>query len=157
MLVIGNKLKGGGALQLKTGDVGSGITVGDGNGGSYINVIDNVMVNVGHGGLMGAGGNNIQLIKNQIFSVANPVNFFGLGFVNYAGLYNGGPCSAITVSDNKVNWTNQYGPDTKGWINPVITGSTLCTNFNWKNNTFQDAMLNASIFDTYKSSVCPMI
>ncbi|MDR3478864.1 MAG: ricin-type beta-trefoil lectin domain protein [Gammaproteobacteria bacterium] len=157
LLVVGNKLMGGGAPLLKSDDVGSGITVGDGNGGAYINVIDNVLVNVGHGGLMGAGGDNIQLTNNKIFSVANPVNFFGLGFVNYAGLYNGGPCTAINVQNNRVNWTNQYGPDTQGWINPVISGSTLCSNFVWKNNTFQDATITPALFDSYMPSECPMI
>jgi hypothetical protein len=158
LLVVGNKLMGGGALQLTTGDEGSGITVGDGAGGSYINVIDNVLVNVGHGGLMGAGGNNIQFLNNIIFSVPNPANYFGMGFVNYAPLYHGGACSNITVKGNLVNWTNQWGPDKTGWINPLINGSTICTNFVWdSSNIFQDTKVTADIFNTYHPKECPLI
>ena len=157
-LVVGNKFIGGGELQVTSGDEGSGITVGDGPGGAYINVIDNVLVNVGHGGLMGAGGNNIQFLNNKIFSVPNPVNFFGLGFVNYAPWYNGGPCFNITVQANHVNWTNQWGPDKTGWPDPLIQGSTLCTNFLWdSSNVFQDSTVTASLFYTYQPKECPMV
>ncbi|GEM_PF-6062917 len=157
LLVVGNKLMGGGQLQNVTGDVGSGITVGDGSGGSYINVIDNVLVNVGHGGLMGAGGNNVNFLNNKIFSIANPVNFYGLGYVNYAPWYGGGPCYDINVQNNRVNWMTIYGPDRTGWVNPLLSGSTICTNFVWSGNVFQDTSVTATLFTTYQPSECPMM
>ncbi|MGZ3891750.1 MAG: hypothetical protein ACXVI9_14685, partial [Mucilaginibacter sp.] len=88
-------LRGGGPSV-----TGSGITVGD-QGGAYELVQNNICVNTGNIGIQVAGGTNITVINNTIYSRAFPWSHLGLGCGNYSGL----PISDITMAGNKIRWT----------------------------------------------------
>jgi parallel beta-helix repeat protein len=140
ILVVGNKVKNGGPSR-----TGSGIMLGD-NGGSNIIARDNVTVNTGNLGIAVSGGTNIQVLNNKLFSVTLPITNNALAAWNY----NVGKviCDNATVSGNQVNWTNQWGPESKVWAN------NTCTNSRFDGNKFNDSTLSESIFDTYISSEC---
>jgi len=140
ILVVGNKVKGGGPSK-----TGSGIMLGDG-GGSYIVARDNVVVSSGNLGMAISGGTNISIINNKIFSKTSPIVNDAIAVWNYHP--STVTCNNITVQGNRVNWTNKWGPALKVWEN----GS--CSNQNFTGNTFSDSTVTESIFDTYISSEC---
>lgn len=92
--VTGNLIRGSG-----TSTTASGVTLGD-QGGAYQVAKNNMVVNSGSMGMQVAGGNNIQIINNSIYSSATAWSHMGLGCGNYAG----GSFYSITISGNKVNW-----------------------------------------------------
>jgi len=94
ILVTHNWIRGGGP-----GITGAGITAGDG-GGSYQKIDSNIVVNSGSGGIQVAGGTNIQITNNIIYSKSLPWSGFGLASSNYSGQ----PSDSNTVAYNKVNW-----------------------------------------------------
>ena len=99
--VIGNSLRGGGPST-----TGSGITVGD-QGGSYILVQNNKLVNTGYMGMQVAGGHDIQLTGNNITSTAFAWSHQGLGCGNYSGLSS----YSITINANQVKWISGKASD----------------------------------------------
>lgn len=94
ILVYHNLLRGGGPST-----TGSGITVGD-QGGSYIHVEGNILVNTGNIGMQVAGGTHISMVNNVVFSSASVISHVGVGCGNYSGL----PSSDITITNNQVKW-----------------------------------------------------
>ncbi|MDB5136828.1 MAG: hypothetical protein JWP37_3431 [Mucilaginibacter sp.] len=125
--IIGNWLRGGGPST-----TGSGITLGD-QGGSYIVAQNNIIVNTGYIGMHVAGGTNIQMLNNTIYSGAFAWSHLGLGSGNYSGKVS----SNITISGNKVNW------------NPINiyyqAGSVMPTG--WGTNV-SNAAISASVLPT---------
>jgi len=99
--IIGNWIRGGGPST-----TGSGITLGDG-GGSYQIASDNILVNTGYIGIQVAGGTNIQIINNSIYSDPFPWSHLGIGSGNYSGL----PSNNITIAGNKVKWVSANPAD----------------------------------------------
>jgi hypothetical protein len=134
--IIGNEIRGGGPSI-----TGSGICVGD-NGGSYQVVESNILVSSGYGGIDCAGGNNMQILNNTIYSPSYSWSGFGLGSNNFASA----PSYSNKITGNKVYWiaghwggyerdtVYRYATGTKA--NPMPSG--------WKANTVH-ASINASI------------
>ena len=94
ILVTGNMLRGGGPST-----TGSGITVGD-QGGSYETITGNTVVNTGNIGMQVAGGTNIIMSNNVIYSTATSISHLGLGYGNYSGVAS----NNITMTGNKIKW-----------------------------------------------------
>ncbi len=103
--VIGNTLEGGGPSK-----TGSGIVTGDA-GGCYIRVKDNVLTNPGNVGIAIAGGTNIEVINNTVYSLQTDVSNVGIYVWNQAS----SECHSHTVRDNMVNWTNKEGTRNPAW------------------------------------------
>ena len=103
--VIGNWIRGGGPSTS-----GGGIAAGD-NGGSYIIVKDNILVDPGQYGIAIVSGTNIQILYNKVYARQQPFTNVGI-FV-----WNQYPhdCSDNTVMGNEVNWTNKYGVPNHFW------------------------------------------
>ena len=99
--VIGNWISGGGPST-----TGSGITLGDG-GGSNQCAEQNIVINSGNMGMQVAGGTNIQILNNKIYSSPFAWSHQGLGCGNYSGL----PSSNITISGNQVKWYSGKASD----------------------------------------------
>ncbi len=128
--IIGNWIRGGGPSK-----TGGGIMLGDG-GGSYQIAEYNILVNPGQYGMAVSGGTNMQILNNQIFSIAEPFSNVGLYYWNQSGL----PSSAITISGNKVKFlSGLLGGENDSWIGP---GNSTPTG--WSTNIF-GANLSSSI------------
>ena len=129
VLVVGNWIRGGGPSNS-----GGGIMTGD-NGGSYIVVKDNILVNPGQYGIGLASGNHISIKNNKVYS--QQLAFSNVGI--YA--YNQYPsdCSSDTIMNNEVNFTYKDGQLNNLWTNGscgAVTG--------WSTNVY-NASLNSSI------------
>ena len=107
ILIAGNWIRGGGPSIN-----GGGIMTGD-NGGSYIIAKDNILVNPGNYGMGIAGGTNIQLLNNKIYSSKTAISNVGIYIWNQS---NSG-CSLNTISGNHVNWTSLLGEINNSWNN----------------------------------------
>jgi hypothetical protein len=107
ILITGNWIRGGGPSKN-----GGGIMTGD-NGGSYIIANDNILVNPGNYGIGIAGGTNIQILNNKIYSSRTTVSNVGVYIWNQS---NSG-CSLNTISGNLVNWTSLLGEFNNSWNN----------------------------------------
>lgn len=103
--VKGNTLEGGGPSKS-----GAGITTGD-NGGCYIRVKDNVLINPGNVGIAIAGGHNIEVLHNTVYSQQTDVSNVGIYVWNVASP----ECHSHTVRDNMVKWTNKEGKRNPAW------------------------------------------
>ncbi|MEO6849987.1 MAG: right-handed parallel beta-helix repeat-containing protein, partial [Mucilaginibacter sp.] len=129
ILIAGNWIRGGGPSK-----VGGGIMLGD-NGGSYIAANKNILVNPGNYGIAIAGGNNLQITDNQIYSSATTVSNVGIYIWNQSSR----GCSLNTISNNQVNWTSLTGETNNNW-NSGNCGAVI----GWNTNTW-GASLNENI------------
>lgn len=109
IMIKGNWIRGGG----RTGS-GGGVNLGDW-GGSYQIAEDNILVNPGQVGMGMAGGHNLTIRNNKIFSSRQPNSNVGLAIVNWTGAETGASYN-ITVENNDVNWTNKDGNQNLWWI-----------------------------------------
>jgi hypothetical protein len=136
--VLSNSIRGGGPST-----TGSGVTLGD-HGGNYIVAAYNIIVTPGYVGMHVAGGTNILMSTNTIYSDAVPYSHLGLGYGNYSPSI---PSNNITINLNKVHWmvglpsdvakgmkefdSYYQGPMPTGWStnvsNAVVTASVLPT------------------------------
>jgi parallel beta-helix repeat protein len=102
--ISGNKFRHG-----SYNNSSGGILVGD-NGGSYITVQNNTLVNTGHFGIGVAGGNNIRVLNNNIY--IRPLNLPGY-YADVSGVYvwgqGPGPCSNIDLEGNAVDYDHTPG------------------------------------------------
>jgi nitrous oxidase accessory protein NosD len=105
--IIGNQIRGGGPSKS-----GGGIMAGD-NGGGYIIVKGNILVNPGQYGIAIAGGNHINIIQNTVFGKRQSFTNVGIYVWNQ---HNSG-CASNSISGNKVNWTNAQGESNGSWNN----------------------------------------
>lgn len=103
--VNGNTLEGGGPSKS-----GSGIMTGD-SSGCYIRVKDNVLINPGNVGIGIAGGTNIEVLHNTVYSEQTDVSNVGIYVWNVASP----ECHSHTVRDNMVKWTNKDGKLNPAW------------------------------------------
>lgn len=107
---------------------GGGIMAGD-QGGQWILVENNKLVNPGHYGIVASGGFDITIRNNDVYADAgNRVDITAnIGYY----LYNaGGGCGRITFTGNRANWTNYSSTGTligrNDFGNPgQCTGSTI--------------------------------
>jgi hypothetical protein len=127
--VVGNKIRGGGPSGS-----GGGIMSGD-NGGSYILVQDNILVNPGQYGLTVSSGHDINISNNKIYSAK--LSFSNIGLSAYRqyeiSTYN------ITISNNAVNYTNNNGV-----LNDMWNANNCGTVAGWDSN-YHDSSVTASI------------
>ncbi len=157
-----NRFKGGGPLKS-----GGGIMTGD-QGGAYQLVENNILVNPGQYGLAIAGGNNITIRNNQVFS-DDQRDFTNIGVFVWRFDSKGkgtkpGDCSGHTVENNTVTWWK--GPNYRSnglpaslnasWL-PEKGVDGLSPNCGvvsgWGNNTFdradsQPASLDLSLWNS---------
>lgn len=103
--VRGNHLSNGGPSGS-----GSGIMVGD-SGGANVVVSGNTLMNPGQVGIGVAGGTNMHVVGNVIFSSAHSWSNVGVYVWNQAG----GSCGGIEVRDNRVEWYNASGALNGRW------------------------------------------
>ena len=122
ILISGNKFRNG-----SYNDHSGGILVGD-NGGDYINVQNNTLVNTGHFGVGVAGGNHINVLNNTIYIRKNDV----------AGVYvwaqAGATCGFIDVEGNTVDYDHTPDVGAMGYDgrNDSSCGPTGLTNNDWE-------------------------
>jgi parallel beta-helix repeat protein len=105
ILVTNNKIRGA-APNYYTG----AILLGDG-GGSYQVARNNVAVNSGAHGVSVAGGHDLVIADNTIYSPQQSYTNAGITVWNqYAPA-----CYKVTIQNNRVNWTNRNGQLTPFW------------------------------------------
>lgn len=103
--ISGNMSRGGGPSAS-----GGGYIAGD-NGGGYVVIENNVLLNPGNYGLAIAGGHDIIIRNNKIFSKRfawsnNPLYMWG---------QSGAACSNNQIHGNALNWTDKNGNQNRGW------------------------------------------
>lgn len=131
IMVKGNWLRGGGPSTS-----GGGILLGD-VGGAYQVAENNILVDPGQYGIGIAGGNNVALRNNKIYSSRKAYNNVGLYAANwYESL---GKSSNVTVTNNTVNYTNKDGKVNNWWYAANV-GS-----ISGKETNRYDSGLNASV------------
>jgi len=137
--VIGNWIRGGGPSTS-----GGGIMTGD-NGGSYITVQNNILVNPGQYGIALASGHHISIKNNQIYSHKSAFTNVGL----YAFNQYPSECHSDTIMNNTINFTHKAGTLNNTWTN----GS--CGDVEgWKTN-YYDPRLNSSLLPEKIIGRCP--
>lgn len=138
ILVAYNRLRGGGS------HTGSGVMVGDGSG-SWVVARGNRVVNPWNTGVSVAGGNNITIEFNKIFT-DNPTEIIGEGM--YIRNFSDRACFNITHNSNQLKWL----PDdwtTAGWNQRLVVNPTnlpACTNVTGTETNNLNANLTAEIF-----------
>ena len=105
---------------------GGGIIVGD-YGGTNCIIENNTVLNPGQYGMAVAGGRLNKIINNKIYSERTAVSNNPLYVANYSGSIG---CSDITVTGNRVNWTDTNGNKNMGWN----SGDCANTPYNPANN-----------------------
>lgn len=113
ILVRNNIFRGGGPSIS-----GGGIMTGD-QGGSYLHVENNTLIDPGQYGIATAGGTNITILNNKIYGrqqsfTNNPL---------YVWAQTGVACSDINVMGNKINWTDNTGYLNMGWNSGNCAGT----------------------------------
>lgn len=103
--VADNHLKDGGPSGS-----GSGIMLGDG-GGSHQIAEGNLLVNPGQVGIGVAGGDDMAVIGNQIYSSAQSWSNVGM----FAWAFGGSGCGYVEISGNQVDWTAAGGYRNSFW------------------------------------------
>jgi parallel beta-helix repeat protein len=129
-----NRLKGGGSFT------GSGIMTGDG-GGSWITAVGNRIVNPWNAGIGVAGGNNIRIERNRIYSDM-PTHIAGEGL--YIRNFYQPACHSITHDRNEIKWP---GPvwTTQHWTH-VFWDTNQCSNVTGTSTNNLDAAVTPAIF-----------
>ncbi|NDP20089.1 MAG: right-handed parallel beta-helix repeat-containing protein [Paludibacter sp.] len=127
--IIGNVIRGGGPSNS-----GGGIMVGD-NGGSYVLVENNILVNPGQYGISVTSGHNITVTNNKIYSRKFPFSNVGL----YVWRQYEYETHTITISNNEINYTNKLG-----FLNNLWNAGNSGSIKGWKTN-FYNSKLNESV------------
>ena len=99
---------------------GGGLMSGDFDGG-WVVVENNTLIFPGNYGVAMAGGNNIILRNNTIYSERAAWTNVGM----YTWAQQGASCSNVTLTGNKVTWTHK-----DGFSNPFWDGGN-CGTINW--------------------------
>jgi hypothetical protein len=110
-----------------------GIGCGD-NGGSWQNISLNFIKNSGFAGIQCAGGSNITINLNKIYSAQNIFPGGGTGSIDGIGVFSasGFVPTALTIGSNNINWTNWSGSVVNTFLQ---TGTGISTPANWSTNT----------------------
>jgi hypothetical protein len=134
-----NRLRGGS----KTSQSGSGIMMGDWDGG-WTDAHDNTVVNVVNVGIGIAGGTSISADNNRIFQSGADVQYVNVGM--YVWAQAGAACpGGHTVRNNRVWALNSSGAQ-----NPYWDGGN-CGTVDTTGSVFGDASLTPAIFDEVPS------
>jgi len=137
--VIGNWIRGGGPSKS-----GGGIMAGD-NGGSYILVKDNILVNPGQYGITISSGNHIIITNNKIFGERQPFSNVGLSVWNQYS----SDCAENTIKYNEVNFTNKSGKLNCFW-NAKNCGTVVGWETNYYNPNLKSTILPLKIIGECK-------
>ena len=105
IMVSGNRIRGGGPSVS-----GGGIMTGD-NGGAWIVVRENTLVDPGQYGIAFAGGSHIRIIDNRIYGASQPFTNVGL----YVWNQSDAPGGEHEVRGNQVRWLNKEGKESPAW------------------------------------------
>ena len=125
-----NMFKGGGPSAS-----GGGIILGD-FGGSYITADGNVLLNPGNYGMSIAGGSNMVITNNKIFSKQFPWSNNPL----FIWEQSGSVCANNTIKSNRATWTDKDGKPNGGW------NAGNCVNTIWEKPTpITEAELNVPV------------
>ncbi len=136
ILIAYNRLKGGGSLT------GSGIMSGDG-GGAYISVVGNRIVNPWNAGIGVAGGSNIRIESNKVFSEM-PAVVAGEGF--YIRNFSASACTNIVHQNNQILWPPADW-SSSGWVQAFWQPQGECTNVTGTStNNLNATSLSKAIF-----------
>lgn len=127
--IKGNWIRGGGPSAS-----GGGIMAGD-NGGSYVLIEDNILVNPGQYGIAISSGTNIEILNNKVWSKQQSFSNVGI----YVWNQYPDSCGGNRVSGNEVNWTNNLGISNNRW-----DGGGCGTITDWNNNIW-GAAIDSSI------------
>jgi parallel beta-helix repeat protein len=126
---------------------GTGINVNDGGGTGNI-VRDNTLVNAHRVGIGVAGGTNTLVEGNVVYSARRgaPATVTGIVVENYSPE----PCTGITISGNRILWTNSTGGASPIWANGG------CRTASDRRSRRNDRTLDpASLLDEYRDSTRP--
>ncbi|WP_282132741.1 right-handed parallel beta-helix repeat-containing protein [Cellulophaga baltica] len=137
--IIGNWVRGGGPSGS-----GGGIMTGD-NGGSYVIVSDNILVNPGQYGIAIAGGTNIKIYDNVVYAKEQTFTNVGVYIWNQSPTIS---CQSNQIYNNKVCWTNK-----QGYFNAAWNSENCGTVIGWDENTW-DTEFNGSILPETILSDC---
>lgn len=107
-VIRNNMFRGCGTAE--TSNSGGGIIMGD-NGGDNVLAENNTLLTPGNYGMAVAGGTNMRILNNKIYSDRNPVSNNPLYVWNQSGV----AMANITVKGNRVNWTDKNGSKNNGW------------------------------------------
>lgn len=113
--IKGNTFRGGGPSTS-----GGGIMLGD-YGGSYQVAEGNKLLDVGQYGMAIAGGQNCQILNNQIAARQQPFTNNPL----YMWAQQGASCGSNTVRGNRVFWIDKNGGFNGGWDAGNCSGSSF--------------------------------
>jgi len=130
--VIGNWIRGGGPSTS-----GGGIMTGD-EGGSYVLVQDNILVNPGQYGITISSGDHITIKNNKIYSDKEPFSNIGLSAYRQYEILT----TANTIMNNEVNFTNKDGV-----LNCLWNAGNCGDIAGWETN-MHNANLKANILPT---------
>lgn len=134
ILVNGNKILNGSSSK-----TGGGILGGDSGGGWQL-ITNNILVNPGQYGISIAGGNNITLDGNEVYSAKFPYS--------NVGCYQWGQGSTIkspTISNNRVNYTNSSGQSNGWWLGTGETPPAGLSTNNWNDPTITAGILPSDL------------
>ncbi len=90
---------------------GGGIMTGD-EGGSYVTVQNNTLVNPGQYGIAVAGGSNIKILNNKVYGMKQSFTNIGIYVWNQ---YTNRACANNTVQGNEVDFKNSAGTNNPFW------------------------------------------
>ncbi|MFA7065811.1 MAG: right-handed parallel beta-helix repeat-containing protein [Dysgonamonadaceae bacterium] len=137
--IANNWIRGGGPSLS-----GGGIMLAD-YGGSYQIAENNIVVNPGQYGMAIAGGQNITIKNNKIYSKRRPVTNVGLYANNWTEALSGKSYN-ITVENNDINWTHRDGYLHNSWFSenmkPIKGLETNKYNSNLNESILPDVIIN---------------
>ena len=146
IMVIGNWIRGGGPSTS-----GGGIMSGD-NGGSYIIVQDNILVNPGQYGITLSSGNHIIIRNNLIFSEQKPYSNIGLSAYKQYDIVT----NSNTIMNNEVNFINKDGILNCLW-NAGNCGDIIGWETNIHNSNLNASILPAKIIGRAQGTITDML
>lgn len=122
ILIANNRLSNGGPSRS-----GSGIALGD-NGGSWQIARNNTLINTGQIGIGVAGGSNMTVENNRIYS--DQLEWSNVGIVAWVwgGAKHPSDCKAVDIRNNQVDWTNSAGVQNPFWENGSCSNLTVIDN-----------------------------
>ena len=119
--VIGNWIRGGGPSTS-----GGGIMTGD-QGGSYILVQDNILVDPGQYGITIASGHHISIKNNKIYARQQSFNSVGISAYKQYPI----ECFADTILNNQVNYRFKDGS-----LNNLLNSGDFGVIYGWSTNYY---------------------
>ncbi len=134
-----NRLRGGSKVSTS----GSGIMIGDGDGG-HVNAHHNTIVDVVNAGAGIAGGTNVSFDDNRIYLSRDNSAYVNVGM--YVWGQAGASCAGHTMRNNRIWTLNSLGA-----LNPFWDGGN-CGAVDLSGNVLGDASLSPAIFDEVPSA-----